>query len=199
MNDFERYSDEHHYYDHHRFHSELREFLGVPNPTNLLLVMVGLPRSGKTTIAKQFMRFFSASIVSPDAYRLSLHGEYFNKQAEGMVWASVRLAVNAMFYGGPSVVVADATNTTKNRREFWRDHEFDGSLYETKFVPVDTTAEVCIQRAREEDREDLVHVIDRMANNFQPLDDDEREHVFNWPAFGTYLFDRDREDALGSD
>src|SRR5688500_7348676 len=48
-----------------------------------LVVVCGLPRSGKTTYA----RTRNEPIVSPDAIRLALHGERFNELSEPFVWA----------------------------------------------------------------------------------------------------------------
>lgn len=51
-----------------------------------LVLMVGLPRSGKSTIA----RSGRVPIVSPDAIRLALHGQPFIASAEPTVWATAK-------------------------------------------------------------------------------------------------------------
>jgi predicted kinase len=81
----------------------------------VLLCMVGLPYSGKSTSAATV----GAPIVCPDAIRAALHGHKFIPEAEPMVWAVAKTMVRALFMAGHEVVVLDATNTTRARRSEW--------------------------------------------------------------------------------
>ena len=80
-----------------------------------LHLLVGLPRSGKSTYAKTT----GHPIVNPDSIRFALHGHAFVKQAESFVWAIAHKMVEALFLAGHSDVVLDATNTTAKRRKEW--------------------------------------------------------------------------------
>lgn len=124
------------------------------DPKQTLILTVGLPRAGKSTWARQS----GFPIVNPDAIRLALHGQAFFGPAEPFVWAMARLQVRSLFLAGHPVVVLDATNTTPKRREEWLDHG-----WEIRFKTFDTPVEVCLERARCGGREDLVPVIQRMA------------------------------------
>lgn len=127
--------------------------------SRVLIATVGLPRSGKTTWAQQI----GYPVVNPDAIRLALHGQRFAQAAEPWVWLLARTMVRALFLAGHRYVVLDATNATEKRREEWRDPEWT-----LRFKVFDTPAEVCIQRAQDGDRADLVPVIERMAASYQP-------------------------------
>ena len=119
----------------------------------VLHCMVGLPRSGKSTKARK-MGF---PIVNPDSIRLSLHGQRFVQEAEPYVWAIARTMVNALFLAGHADVILDATNTTEDGRKKWISKEWD-----TKFVLIKTSANVCLERARAELDEIIQPVIIRM-------------------------------------
>lgn len=84
--------------------------------SNVLHIMVGLPRSGKSTVAKAM----GHPIVSPDAIRLALHGERFLQQAEPMVWTLSRLMVESLFKAGHTDVILDSCSHTKRQRERWK-------------------------------------------------------------------------------
>ena len=131
--------------------------------TKLLVVTVGLPRSGKSTWARS-KRW---PIVNRDAIRLALHGERFLKPTEDLVKVAAIYMVKALFLAGHELVVVDETCTTKSRRNFWR----EGRPWTTVFHHVDTSAEVCKERAI--DDPEIQPIIDKMANQFEPLDADE--------------------------
>lgn len=143
---------------------------------NLLICTVGLPRSGKSTWINELkseplimVPLMYAPRVSPDSIRLSLHGQRFAPEAEDMVWTIAKLMVKSLFNAGHNIVIVDATNTTKKRRDFWKSKE-----WEIRFKILDTPASECIERARHENDEGIEPIISRMADQFEPLTDDEK-------------------------
>lgn len=134
----------------------------------ILVAIVGLPLSGKSTWAKSQ----AWPIVCPDAVRLAIHGERFIGRTEPFVWATVKAMVRALFLAGHKIVILDACNTTRKRRDDWVSRGWD-----TFFRVIDTPRGVCEMRARQEEDEDILPVIKRMAEQYEPLDDDEQE----WP------------------
>jgi predicted kinase len=82
-------------------------------------IMVGLPCSGKSTLAKQLtVSPLHTVVVCPDTIRLALHGQQFIPEAEPMVWAIAQVMVNTLLEQGYAVII-DATNTTRERRRMW--------------------------------------------------------------------------------
>jgi predicted kinase len=134
----------------------------------ILIATVGLPRSGKST----WSRVQTWPIVNPDAIRLAIHGERFNAQAEPFVWLVAKTMIRALFLAGHNVVILDATNTTRKRRDDLRSVE-----WETYFKVIDTPKGVCLYRAISENDTEIIPVIERMAAGYEPLEADERE----WP------------------
>ena len=132
--------------------------------SKLLILMVGLPRSGKTTIAQKT----GYPVVNPDAVRLALYGAAFIRDAERMVWTMVHYMVESLFLAGHNTVVLDATNTTKKRRAEWFSDK-----WATTFIQLDTSEDECLRRAMDGGRLDLVPVIKEMAENYELPDVEE--------------------------
>ena len=126
-----------------------------------LILMVGLPRSGKTTEA--FKMKPSCPIVSPDAIRLAVHGQRFLSEAEYLIWPLAVMMVKALFAAGHNEVIVDATNGTRKRRDFWK----DAGDWKMCFQIIDTPADVCIKRAQVEKDEFIIPVIERMAREYE--------------------------------
>jgi len=133
-------------------------------PEKELVLMVGLPRSGKTTWASRL----DDPIVNPDSIRLALHGQRFLAPAEPMVWAIAKYMVAALFLAGHDRVIVDATNTTVKRREFWKD-----TRWVRNFVELHTSKEECLARAALVSDDEIVPVIEKMADQFEPVTRDE--------------------------
>jgi predicted kinase len=125
-------------------------------PDKILRITVGLPRSGKSTWAREQ----GLPIVCPDAVRLALHGERFLAKPEPMVWLLVYLMVEALFIAGCNEIIIDATNVNAKSRDQWvkkfPDAEVDLKVF-------DTSPAECKRRALYTDQADLLPVIDRMA------------------------------------
>jgi predicted kinase len=120
----------------------------------LLICTVGLPRSGKSTWTKQQR----LPIVNRDAVRLALHGQRFLAEAEDMVAAMTKYMAKALFLGGNQTVIVDECNVSEKRRELWLSDKWD-----TVFQYFDTPVEECERRAIATGQEDLIPVINRMA------------------------------------
>lgn len=125
----------------------------------VLILTVGLPRSGKSTWAKQQ----GLPIVNLDAIRLALHGQAFVPDAEDMVWTMGRYMVKSLFLAGHDKVIVDATNGTRARRDKWVGD------WMRAFVKFDTDMETCLSRASDE----LKPVIRRMAGIWEDVSPDE--------------------------
>ena len=126
----------------------------------ILILMVGLPRSGKSTWAREQ----NVPIVCPDAIRLALHGKRFLQSAEPLVWAMAHLMVESLFLAGHCTVILDATNNTRRRRKEW----INPSAWKVQMKVIGTSGYKCIQRAQAEGDLDIIPVIERMAQQYEP-------------------------------
>lgn len=134
-----------------------------------LVLMMGLPYSGKSTAAEVLSAALGAPIVCPDEIRRSLHGQRYAQEAEPLVWYMARVMVRALFLAGHDYVILDATNTTKERRDEWRGSEgWWVQVFEIDIAPL-----ICKRRAEAEGDEEIVPVITRMSNRYEGLHDTE--------------------------
>jgi predicted kinase len=130
----------------------------------ILILTVGLPRSGKSSWARQQ----GFPVVNPDSIRLALHGQVYRQEAERFVWAHAHLMVESLFLAGHQVVILDATNIVRRLRTEW-----ESPRWRTLLRVFDTPAEECRRRASI-NRPDLLPIIDRMASIKEPILPEER-------------------------
>lgn len=132
-----------------------------------IILMVGLPRSGKTTWAKEYVKTNpSFVIVSPDTIRFALHGNRFIAEAEEFVWAIHYTMIKTLLLQGYDIIV-DATNTTDKRRKPYS-YKFKGCNILTKVIF--TSKKVCKERASSENDLEILSIIDKMAEQYEPCE-----------------------------
>lgn len=133
---------------------------------DLLIVMVGLARSGKSTWARESQ----TPTASPDAIRLALHGNAFIPLAEPLVWALAGIMVRALFLAGHHIVLVDGCHVKREQRKFWEDMGVREG-WRTIFKEITTPELTCIDRCG--DDEEMVAVVQRMAEEYEALTDEE--------------------------
>lgn len=154
-----------------------------------LAFLMGLPRSGKSSIAEKWTRrqiqFNSVRrfvdnecennftdevnvqsgrprvVVCSDNIRLAL-GHRWNSLAEGFVDATKHTMIRALLQNHD--VLVDGTHTTPSHIK--RLFEIDS---EAEFIFVDTPPGICRVRAEETGQTDLLPVIDKMAHQLMKL------------------------------
>ena len=138
----------------------------------LLICMLGLPRSGKTTIVRELMKKHQAPVVRRDDIRLALHGKRYEGKAEPFVKAISDVMIRSLFLSGHEVVICDETNYSRAARDYHKSSDWDTVFYE-----VPTSPEVCKERALATEQPDLVPVIQQMWERREPLGPDEKRYA----------------------
>lgn len=131
--------------------------------TNLYM-MVGLPASGKSTIAKVISEFEKAIIVSTDEIREELFNDIDDQEHNAEVFDEVESRIK-FYIANEQDVIFDATNVSyKRRRAFLEKLKH----YRVKKIAilVATPYEECIKRNAERGRKVPEEVITRMYHNF---------------------------------
>jgi len=136
---------------------------------NVLIVMMGLPRSGKTTWARKQ----DVPIVCPDSIRLALPGARFLTLAEPFVWAIAKVMVRALFLAGHDRVIVDGCHVKRKYRDEWVNDGDIGLLWETWVKWIDTDQQTCLCRAEQEGDTEIMPIIDKMAEEFEGIRTDE--------------------------
>ncbi len=132
---------------------------------NLLIVLVGLPRSGKSTWAMDHI----LPVVSPDAIRATLRASGTPVVPKEMIDHMATFMVRSLFLAGHKRVIVDDPNTTRKLRERWYP-KADNPTWEVVFQHIYTGMDVCIGRAER----DHIPVIRQFEDEFEPLEVDER-------------------------
>jgi predicted kinase len=139
-----------------------------------LILLVGIPGSGKNTYAEKYVEEHDDAIhLSSDAIRSELYGDEFTQGNPGDVFSLMQQRTVEAFNNGLSVVY-DATNITRKDRA--------GIIALCpKFVKIEchviwAPIETCIERDASRERTVGKEVIDRMLKRFQAVWFDEGVH-----------------------
>lgn len=130
-----------------------------------LIAMVGLPRSGKSTIVEALRIKTGAPVVRRDAIRLAVHGQRYEAQAEPLIKTFDIYMIRSLFLAGHPLVICDETNYSQAARDHMRDDN-----WETVFYHVGTGPDECIRRALATNQSDLVPVIIGMNKRWEDFE-----------------------------
>ena len=133
----------------------------------MLVVMVGLPASGKTGWAERNFR----TIVSPDRIRIEEFGTRFDESIEDDVWTRAHRRTRQGLEAG-DVVCFDATSLTRHRRRDLLAIAHDVGVPAVA-VWMDTPRHVAWRRNRERDRSVPRHSFAEMVVAFEPPSEEE--------------------------
>jgi len=137
-----------------------------------MVIMCGLPKSGKSTIVNKEFREYQ--VICGDDIRLAL-GVEFDPRLEEFVWGTFNTMVRASLIRGLDVVL-DGTHTTKFRRErvIKIGQEYDADI---KIYFINAPYEICLERAKKDNFP--LHVLERMKENLdaEPPSEDEGVEV----------------------
>lgn len=127
-------------------------------------IMCGLPRCGKSTWIKNNKT--NEVIISADDLRYIVYNQRFWGEGEPLMWSMRGMMLKYLMQQGIDIII-DETNTTVERRKpiialakrFG--YKIIGNVVEGIW------AEGCIERAIKEGQEDLIPIINRMAEQFE--------------------------------
>ena len=133
---------------------------------NVLIVLGGLPASGKSTYAEMLVESGQFCRVCPDLIRKELYG---NESIQGNGRKVFKIAFDAIQRLGKQNfnVVFDATNINRKRRaELVKEMRpyFDIIIFKWFSAPLS----VCLARNAKRERQVPVEVLERMSANFDP-------------------------------
>lgn len=134
--------------------------------------MVGLPGSGKTTYAKDFIKDQQVEYLSSDSLRAVFGKDESDQSCTSRVFSHIKTKVDEYLRDNKNVLV-DATSVNRKERS---DYINTAKKYGSKVVAVvfkmDRNGLIArnIQRGKEGGREVPTFVIDKMLNKFEEPD-----------------------------
>jgi predicted kinase len=147
----------------------MRDLRGRVLCQKVIVVMVGLPRSGKSTWVKENQ--MGRAVVSADDLRYIVYNERFNAEKEDEMWKVRGAALQMLMNYGVNIII-DETNTTKKRRSpIIGMAKIKG--YKVVACVVTTSKEICLDRAKALNDDAIIPTIERMAAQYEPVTNDE--------------------------
>lgn len=131
-----------------------------------VIMGIGIPGSGKTTILKSFADKYSYTYISPDDLRKKITGDIGNQTKNKEIWEEAyRLVADELSRGNS--VVFDATFVNKNERENFIRFAKDRGALKVEGIFLDVPFEIAKERNLERDRNVPEHAMDRMERNLR--------------------------------
>lgn len=130
-------------------------------PMPKLLMLKGLPASGKSTRAKEIVATGNYVRVNRDLLRTMLHFEKWSGRNEGLTVDAEKAIAAAALVSGTSVVVDDC-NLNHSNKDMWKElAKGCNATFETENIP--TSMAECIERDKGREKAVGSHVITNMA------------------------------------
>lgn len=132
----------------------------------MLKFTIGLPRSGKSTFCRKWQQeclYPPRIVVSGDSFRYAVYGKEFNRKHEGMVFATMDIAICALLLTGYDVIIDETATTNETIKRYLA---IDINAVP---VPFNVSAEICRKRAMADNKSYLIPVIDDMAERCERL------------------------------
>lgn len=145
-----------------------------------LIMMVGLPASGKSAFAKQFAKENNFNIVSSDKIRGMLYGDESIQGDSKEVFRIVHdMIFNNLYHGIDTIF--DACNIHKHYRiEFLSEVNEKVPECNKYCYHISAPLSVCLERNKKRDRKVPVSVISQMAVDFdKPIPQEGFDSVYN--------------------
>lgn len=129
-------------------------------------MMVGLPCSGKSTMAEHYAKDYNANIHSSDAIREELTGDINNQENNALVFQTLHQRIKEDLRNGKNCIYDACCVHYKERKAFLQ--ELRNISCEKICVLMATPYDTCLERNSKRDRKVPEHVIKRMYMSFDP-------------------------------
>lgn len=127
-------------------------------------MMIGLPASGKSTIAREIAEKENAVVISTDKLRKELLNDENSQADNNLVFKEAEKRLKENISNGKNVIF-DATNINYKKRRDWL-NRFNKYNVEKIAILVATPYEECLERNSKRKRKVPEEVITRMYHNF---------------------------------
>jgi len=136
-----------------------------------LILMVGYPLSGKSTLAQKYAKTLKGfKVISEDNFHSSIAGERTYQDKETAVWALMHIAVREQLLNGKHVII-DSINLTREVRLRWS-MVAKGFSVKLALVLINTPPEVCKARNQQLNSLDQSR-LETLIKQFEPPSPDE--------------------------
>lgn len=136
------------------------------------IIMMGLPKSGKSTFVYRELKKDNNVVVSADSLRQLIYGQDFYPNGESVVWAVHQYMLQELMKQNSNIII-DNTNKSKDRRSSLIKAAKDMG-YNVIGVMMATPYDVCLKRAEEEG-----FPVDVLADATKNWDNPEKEEGFD--------------------
>jgi predicted kinase len=128
------------------------------------IIMMGLPKSGKTTFVYNDLKKDDNVVVSADSLRQLIYGQEFYANGESVVWSVHQYMLQELMRQNANIIVDNTNKTIKTRQSLINAAKEMG--YNVIGIMMATPYEVCEKRAKNENFpiETLVEAANKWEN-----------------------------------
>lgn len=130
----------------------------------VLVMMVGLPASGKSTISNNLAKEINATVFSSDTLREELYGDVNDQEHNNELFAELHRRIKRCLSDGKSAIYDACNISSKKRRSFLQEIEY--ITCEKECVITATPYEKCLENNKNRDRQVPERVIERMYRSW---------------------------------
>lgn len=145
-----------------------------------VIIGIGIPGSGKTTILKEFAEKYNYIYICPDDIRAEMLGDASDQSKNKEVWAEAHSRMSSFLEQGKTIVF-DATFTNANGRKNFIDIARQSGAEKIQGILFDTPLEIAQARNLNRERQVPGHAMQRMHNDLQdnrPAIEDGLDSIF---------------------
>ncbi len=145
-----------------------------------VIIGIGIPGSGKTTILEEFAQKHSYAYICPDDIRLDMLGDAADQSKNSQVWAEAHQRMSEYLIQGKTIVF-DATFTRASERKSFINLARQSGAEKIQGIIFDTPLDIAKVRNLNRERQVPEHAIQRMSddlNAHRPSIEDGFDAVF---------------------